>query len=441
MARFREKRPLRTKARTLGALQSAFFQDLAGVGDMLSEAAPDASHLLPYHVVRASAGTPELRTDVENHDGLAYLNFSPPPGFGPRYSILRIRFLRPVKQKKFMSHAGEEVLIPLSKGPRYHFYWSRGNKPPQVEVMRDPLLPGSAIRINPQLPHHGLLREEDAHSADAWMVFRHASEVPTSISIAQKLKDKSDLDLHRRQFTEDELDPLKHRTRYALVAWGLAEAIRIRRLSADLSLADVATACGIDRSLLSRIENEAALQKPGERKGPPVNVSLTTLFHIADFLHIDVLRQIRNSQWHYRVDDRLNRKIGDTNPIIERSILCDDVFGAHLLHVCYWDVLPGSRWPISPKSNASSWIVLSGRAVFDIQVPNTGLEDGVRGSASSVLSSTPEIVDAGSVLHFKVRPTLYLQALEPTRIVEVEYSHECPGGQQPEPQSRDQLNT
>ena len=430
MARAREasRSGPRSKAGTLGALQAAFLENLDDAEDLLGESAPDSSHMRSYHVVRASAAMPELRTDVnENTDGLAYLNFSPPPGFGPRYSILRVTFVKPIDQKKFMSHAGEEVLVPMGKGPRYHFYWSRGGGAADIERL-EPLHPGSAARINPQLPHHGWLPKGSASPVDAWMLFRHASEVPTSISIAQRLKERSHLLLHPRQFTVDELDPSKHPTRYALVAWGLSESIRLRRLSANLSLAYVAKACSVDRSLLSRIENESTSQKPEKESGSTVNVSLATLFRIADFLHIDVLGHIRGSQWSHRISRELSRENGDARPWFERPILCDDAAATHLLHLRYWDVLPGSSPPIAPKSDASSWIVLSGRAVFDIKVPENGLEENSSVPESAARPPVPEIVDAGSVLHFKARPTLSLQVLEPTRILQVEYSHECPGG-------------
>ena len=84
------------------------------------------------------------------------------------------------------------------------------------------------------------------------MIFRHLSEIGTSISLESELH--RDVDLHptpRRITMTDLKDP----ARYALVAWGIAEKIRLHRELANLRVTTLARACGIDPSHLSRIEN------------------------------------------------------------------------------------------------------------------------------------------------------------------------------------------
>ncbi len=78
-----------------------------------------------------------------------------------------------------------------------------------------------------------------------------------------------------RQLSADELE---HSERYALIAWGISDNIRIGRLGAGLTIRQLAAACEIDPAQLSRIENGSAAS----------NVSLEVLLRIARCLGLEI---------------------------------------------------------------------------------------------------------------------------------------------------------
>ena len=185
----------------------------------------------PYTVIKAGQGQPSLRTDVAEKDEIAYESYDPPALWQAPYSLKRVRFKAKPKDH-FMAHAGEEVLVPLSGSIVYHFFWTEGKRPPSRTVLEAPLVSGSIIRINPSVPHHTW---SQGTAADAWMVFRHVSDMPTAISVDSASHPRAMALPPPRIFSEEELadDP----ARYALIAWGLAEKIRMHRELANLRIA------------------------------------------------------------------------------------------------------------------------------------------------------------------------------------------------------------
>ena len=383
------------KQRSLAWLEEIYFSD----GHQAANAAfermlPDAD-LRPYYYLRAGHGQPAQRTDTAEEDGIQYESFNAPSLWDVPYSLLRVRFEH-VPKTDFMYHGGEEILIPISGRIHYHFYCNADGRPPQREILEPPLEPGSIIRINPQLPHHTWAA--DKNGAEAWMIIRHLSDTATSISVNSQL---FGVDMHsapRRVRTKDVKEP----GRYALVAWGLAEKLRLHRERANLRIAQLSSACGIDPSHLSRIENA------------DTNVSLETLVRIARILHISIDDLIAPSPWHCQIGALPFAKSGKRQPS-HHGVLGKPPGSTHFLHPSHWSLPAGSNVDVgrddSPiDSVVSSWIILEGRLILEIQVGN---------------DLSPELLERGSVIHFRRAAPKKIQALEDSQIIQLIYSSAC----------------
>jgi transcriptional regulator with XRE-family HTH domain len=373
---------------------------LAWLAELAAREGPDAAvrafgaiappeDVRPYAIVKS--GRPALRTDVEKADGIDYESYNPPAWDLP-YSLLRVRF-EPLPKKDFIYHGGEELLVPLGGAVVYHFYWSPGGEPPRT-VVAPPLRPGAIVRINPQLPHHTWAAGRAP--AEAWMLFRHLSDTAAAISIDSALDDSpAHHPTPRRVARPDLADP----GRYALIAWGLAERIRLARERANLRLAQLAHACEIDPSHLSRIENA------------DTNVSLDTLVRIARVLRLG-LADLVTPPARDREVAALPRRKGRSP---ERRPLLSPWPG-HLLHVSLWDAPASSTADVAaatPPGARSSWILLEGRAVLEIPAPGAGGH---------------ELLEAGQAIHFRHGAAAKLLALQDTRAIHVVYSAACPCG-------------
>ncbi len=381
------------KARSLGWLAELYFSNgVKAAKDAFAGIAPETG-LRPYHVLKAGQGLPTKRTDVKNEDGITYDSFSPPALWEAPYSLLRVQF-EPVVKKDFMFHSGEELLVPISGQVRYHFFWSPGGTSPTVDILDPPLGPGSIIRINPQLPHHTWAVGKAG--AEAWMIFRHLSETATAISLDSDFYSATaEHPAQRRMKLKDLKDP----GRYALVAWGLAEKIRLHREQANLRIAQLAFGCGIDPSHLSRIENA------------DTNVSVDTLVRIARFLRIGLEDLIAPSPWCREVAD-FPRHDGPEG-VEGRPVLGGTPGAAHHLHPAYWEMKSGAGADVDPagafyRESMSSWIVLSGRLIFEVR---------------TALGTTGELIESGSVIHVRGETPLKIQALQDSEIIQITCSH------------------
>jgi transcriptional regulator with XRE-family HTH domain len=344
--------------------------------------------LRSYHLQRPGQGQLSRRTDIQTADGISYRSYNAPALWDVPYSLLRVR-LENVPKTDFMYHGGEELLTPIAGCINYHFYCNVDGEPPRRQVLDSPLEPGCLVRINPQLPHH--IWAESADGAEAWMVIRHLGENASAISVNYELAGADIYAAPRRARAKDLFEP----GRYALVAWGLAEKLRLCRERANLKVSQVALACDIDPALLTRIENA------------DTDISIDTLVRIAKILHVSIDSLITPAPWNYRIfplpqeDDACHHSIFEKPPDPD-----------HLLHPSYWSIPAGQAVDLAcPElKSVTSWIVLAGRIIVEIK----------SGSRSS-----PELLEQGSVIHFRNANPTRIQALEDSRILQVIFSGTC----------------
>jgi len=383
------------KEGSLSWLEEIYFeQGRDAATEAFERLLPEAA-IKPYAILRSGAGLPTQRTDTEAQDGIVYEGFSAPAFWDVPYSLLRVRFEH-VPKSDFIFHGGEEILIPIAGEIAYHFYSSVESPRPRKVTLAPPLKAGDIIRINPQLPHHTWAA--DRSGAEAWMIIRHLSDSASSISINSRV---SNADLHptpRRVTARD----LKEPGRYALIAWGLSEKIRLHRERANWRIAQLAAACGIDPSYLSRIENA------------DTNPSLETLVRIARLLHINIEEIVALVSWCYQVGTLPDPESWSREPM-HHAVLPKPPGLQHFLHFIHWGVPAESVLEV-PRSYtcadgvSSSWIVLDGRVIFEI---STGAE------------ACPELLERGSVIHFRDAAPRGIQALRDSELVQVVYSAAC----------------
>jgi transcriptional regulator with XRE-family HTH domain len=389
----------RKKTRSIAWLAEIYFRDGRDAARNALEAVSPGEMLQDYRVVRR--GEHALRTHAERRDRIRYQSFNPPL-WGWPYSILRVRF-DPAEKDRFMHHGGEEILLPIQGSVSYHFFWSAGSSEPTRKLLPRPVKPGSVIRINPQVPHHTWAAGEEP--AEAWMMIRDLADSTAATHL--DLPPDVSLDVHppRRQFTSDELEQSE---RYALVAWGIAERIRLSRLRAGLSIRQLASACQIDAAQLSRIENGSSSS----------NVSLEVLLRIARCLGLEI-QQLLSTEFidkhnPFKIEriDRA-RKAG-----VVRSVLC--IPQQHFLHLDHWSVPEGETVGLEDdRGNLGahrSWIVLKGEAIFDLTDPISG--------------TSRELVDRDSVIHCRNHAALTsIRALQNLKLLRVTYSAHCSDSQ------------
>lgn len=344
----------------------------------------------PYYVIKSGHGKRAFRTDVSlaEEKQIHYEDYSTPPLWQSPYTVLRVRF-GPGEKRDYMYHRGEEVLVPISGKVMYHFFFSAGGKPPRRELLPKPVESGFMIRVNPQIPHHTWAVDNDA---EAWMVIRDSSMESRTIALSESF-DRSHQNVPRH-ITEAEL---KRPERYALIAWGIAEKIRLHRERAKLSLEDVARACDVDRSILSRVEAGKA------------NLPLHVLTKIATALTLH-LNPLGENPWHYQclaLADT-SRRWYPVAPVGRRSLTHFDLryrsfsAGTTTEH----DALNGEL----PGHTLATWIVLEGLSVMEIRTEDV---------------SVHESLGAGGVIHFSGQHQLSINALKPARFLQVTYSSQC----------------
>jgi transcriptional regulator with XRE-family HTH domain len=376
---------------SLALLESLYLKDGSGAArEKFAEFLPEGSER-PYLLIRPDDGKPAHRTDVHADDGITYESYSPPPFWEAPYALLKAHFDY-VPKKDFMYHGGEEILVPIAGEVFYHFYSNHGTRRPREHALK-PLKPGSAIVLNPQIPHHTWGGRE---GADAWMISRHVSDSASAISFIST--SNVDLPLTPRTITKK---ALQQPGAYALVAWGIAEKIRLHRDRAKLRIGKLANACDLDPSHLSRIENAST------------NVSIETLVKIARILRIglDELIAPKESQWFFEVAQL--PKSSNTNRVVKEKLFQRTDPGSQLLTTIHWEIPAGGpSEQISPnqsldEENPLSWIVLKGRVIFEI---------------GDHENSSPEVLDEGSVLHFRRPLPVKIQALKDSQLLQISYS-------------------
>ncbi|HKP74260.1 MAG TPA: helix-turn-helix transcriptional regulator [Longimicrobiaceae bacterium] len=370
-----------TKYGTLGWLAKlCFTEGWERMEAALAEKLPHETRR-DYHIVRAEEATDAVRLDMPIHDSsIDYRDFSPHPFWGAPYSVLSV-MVKAEEKDYFMYHGGEEILVPVEGPINYRFFWSRGLSSPVASDVC--VAPGAAIRINPQIPHHAWALGDTR--ARAWMVMRHASDSATSLN-SRKRAGRAP-----RVITAD---ALRNPTQYALVAWGLAEGIRIARSRAEVGINELAAACNIQPAQLSRLESVHR----------SANVSLEALWKVASYLRVPVPELIAQGRW--------NAERTDLPPEHGEALFPATMEYPHRLHTRFLRLEGGEQHsPGAMQGDTASWMVLKGRITLEIQ--------------TAAGTTTPEVVSEGSVIHFRRRLPAVIEARDATEILQITHALVC----------------
>jgi len=390
---------------TLGWLASsvAFKEGYDSAVAVLRDYLP-ASAYQDWNIVHEAQGFSTLRTEVTAASDITYLSYDPPDLWGPSYSVLRATFAPRRARSEFMSHSGEEALIPISGRIQYHFAWTPGGKAPEVHL--SPVLEkGSAIRLASQVPHHTWAVGQS--EASAWMVFRPSSESPTAINVGARGGGGGgarQASVGKTGFTTAQvLNPVT----YALLAWGIAEQTRLFRDRANIGVSTLAGLCHVDAAQISRIE--AASQ----------NVSVEAIARLARFLRFPLPQLIVQASQEWMVS-ALPDGDRDAPQPAWRPLLAPRGDVPHNLHLGVlrlrngWSGRAPAYRTLGP-SRAASWIVLDG-----------SLEVQLRDASGAVTRA--EVLRQGTVAHFRrVLPT-HLVARPASVVLQVMTGAECTCG-------------
>jgi transcriptional regulator with XRE-family HTH domain len=382
------------KQPSLSWLEEIFFTEgYEAASEAFQRLLPDAD-LRSYYLHRAGQGQLAQRPDVQIVDNVAYKSFNAPALWNVPYSVIRVH-LDSTPRNDFVYHSGEELLTPISGAIQCHFFCNSDGEKAECKIVENLITPGSVIRINSQLPHHAWAVDESG--AEAWMIFRHLKNSEASIRANYEW---TGMDLHstsRSIKTSDLMEP----GRYALIAWGLAEKIKLYREQANLRLVQVANACGIDTVLLSRIENAET--------DAPIDI----IIRIATFLRISIDNLIAPVPWHHSIFNLPAGYKKSGNTLHSRFV--KPLENDHFLHPS-WRFLPaGSVVEINEEKRfqmgaVASWIVLAGRIIISIK---------------GRLENSLELLEEGSVIHFRQASPSRIQALDASEIFQVIHSTNC----------------
>ncbi len=338
--------------------------------------------LAKAEVFQVGKPTTILRTVVQH--GVEYERFGP-DGWQAPYVVIRAT-VDPEKKAEtdFHYHLGEELLTPIDV--TYQYFWKQGKKELIVE-------PGNLVRMNCQLPHRNWAVPEDTR---AWMAIR--PETGSTASVGLDTKGHNVIEKLSQSISEaDASNPGK----FALVALGLQPLLKIARLRVGLSIEKLALLCEISQSSASRIEDLKT-----------ANVSVHTLAKIAEKLDLDLSRVFPSFNW----DHRSAKLDGACRPASPLNSTVPPV--RHYLHPIVWKLQTGKRiedvisaeWLNLGADSIHSFIVLSGRALFDI---------GDHDNPQSIALNTQ------GVLHLRDNPRFSMQALTACSVLHVVYSSVC----------------
>lgn len=416
---------LGVRSTSLGALEKVFFkfrgQDSATLFSQLYSRELADNY---YIHLRPESGKRVTRTDaVDEVKSVGYEEFDPPGYWQQPYQLMRVRVTEP-KPDIFYYHDGEEIVVPIDgPGVKYDFFWAEpdSRQLPDVYPARAiHVKVGSAIRIQPQIPHRAW---GAGHAATrGWMLTRPLANAAGQIYVASQ--DRITNQASSRQISEKDIRRLVYGDAsvktpvkptpggYALIAWGIADEIRQKRLRIAKSIADVASACKIDAGHLSKIE-----------KGQ-TNVSFDTLLRINKFLDLDVERLLAPPMEAECVAT-VDAEVGTNKPLFPeptpRFHLAEEPvrpkFLDHYVHPCVWRFdrnMARFEEPLKYEYS-STWIMISGCAVFEI------------GSSGKRWKGANEILNEESVLHLRGRDAQVngIQPLEECVMLQVVFDPEC----------------
>jgi transcriptional regulator with XRE-family HTH domain len=333
-----------------------------------------------YQIIKSKAGKPAQRTDVErSKDHISYLSFNPPPFWETPYNVLKATFHSSKRPLELIYHGGEEILVPTAGKISYQFCWAGPGKGP--EDIQETVNESSLIRINPQIPHHTWAA--DAGPTEAWMIFRHWSAMTAAINV--DAGESEHLAWRRMRAADLKQQPW----RYALIAWGLSERIRVNRSAAGLSCEQVAKDCGITPSHLSRIERAEA------------NVSIDTLIKLVRYLGVDIRDLVGGSNWLYKIAKRPAGKAACAKMLRPPS--------DHFLHLTCHQLRQNGTVQCASDSNADQTIIaLQGRMILEVGTGNG--------------ETRLDVLEPGDVAHFRKHVSVSLKAWEDSTVLQVTYS-------------------
>lgn len=366
-------------AGTLGWIEHIFFTNGAEEARRaFFDLAPDA-RLQPYTMIRSDQGSPALRTDITKEDAITYLRFNPPPLWAIPLSLMRIQ-LQHRPKNNYVTHQGEEILIPTRGIVTYSLFWSEGKDKPGQEKVE--VGTGQIARLNSLVPHHGWASQSGG--AEAWIAIYHRPDSSGAFDVETRIQNVRNA-MRRKQI---ESEALKKPGQFALLAWGIAERIRSQRQRAGLTIAQMSELAQLDSSYLSRIENSDA------------NISVEMLLSICKFLKIDVTQLIAPSITPFKKQD-LPKISANNDCRVCLESATDNVVGVR----CRVFSVSPKQQTINPLSNCkfASWIVMDGRVIVEAVSPKY----------------PPEVLEAGGVMHFREALELRIQPLQPSRIVEL----------------------
>jgi transcriptional regulator with XRE-family HTH domain len=403
------------RAESLGALEEKFFKDGEDAAAKLFAGAFSYPFERNFYLHRRRGGGEKVRrTDAEGVHNIEYWTFDPPGFWESPYQLMQIE-VGPAKPDRFFYHDGEELLIPI-KGPEVHydFFWAPAGKgfpnvyPEEGFTVRM----NDAIRIAPRIPHRAwrTRKENNNDMATCWMITRPLANTAGQIYIAWSDRDQNQSS--SRQILESEVTEKKKFIpgRYPLLAWGIAETIRLKRQRSNRSVSEVAKTCGINAAHLSRIENAST------------NASLKTLIKLFRELDIDVANVMTLDAEPANVVQLPGIEEGNASPkplfsrpSVPISLSKDPIprrFIDHFIHLQCWHFRAhrdpyefdarASEWP-------STWIVIKGRALIDID------------STVGDWGGLPEILEEESVLHVREKGPYVrrIHALEDTQMLQI----------------------
>jgi transcriptional regulator with XRE-family HTH domain len=342
-------------------------------------------------------------------DEISLQDFSPPPEWNVAYSIQLATFSNKEKDE-FLFHSGEQLLIPIEGELQYHFFWTPGGHTPDRLLMSQCASRGSILRINPQIPHHAWALRGQAR---AWNILRHATDSPAalvmedrdtaSVSTPGSERDsESGLGRQRAPKTSSinrraSADDLRKGGAYAMIVWGISNAIREARQRTGMTTTELASRVGMDPSTLSRIEEAKT------------NVSIEMLGKVCHALHIGIADRMESGSWMYE------RDVIPTHPTIEHKPLLNAPIGTHTLHPYSVNLVAKQRLSIEATSGTdpdavASWIVLEGAVLMELPAR---------------FGSKPLIARGGSVFHFRQSGMVEMQTLEKSTLVHIVHSRMC----------------
>lgn len=349
-----------------------------------------------WAVVKQGQGGGAHRTDLREDASITYEDYSPPASWQPTFAVL-LATVSPGQRSSYVSHEGEELVIPIERKIQFHYFWSPGHGLPAA-VREDEIEYGSILRLNPTVPHHAA---GVGGPAKAWVIIRHSSHAESAVSVEPGALSGAANSLRRAAKGVAKLHgdatgltakQLKQPGRYSLIAWGLAARLKNYRERSNLRISEVAEACGINHTHLSRIESGAT------------NISLDALLRLARFLRVDIGEFFSSRPWKSHIDhvpsDYLKGK-----PPLHR---CWSPPNPHYLHPAYHFVSSGRQHRLKGAGRASrdmaTYIMLSGRLIANF-------------------NPVQELLTAGCVMHLTKDQEVTIEALEDCIVLEVLYSN------------------